>query len=884
MKTLKLITLGGLFAFMTLCLNSCVKEDPKDSADKDAGSNDRTATKLMISSYTPRALMGDNLDNMTGYTLKVGSKEVVPQKDEQGNWYIDYVEDDYAKATICWKDAKLPFGARYDDSSAQIPFSQFYGKTMDLMKSYPLFAARKDKNGNFVFKDSFAMLDLDVKGSGSIISIKVRRLDGRPLATDGVDFVNLNCIREQEGPVALPARFQIPIKADTYQGGLEIIICDSKKQFKRIVSELPALGAGETKSMNINYVPASSIVLYEGFDNCVWGVDPAGLLAGYAPDTENPGFTGRKAATGYEDAFSVVPVGAAGTGFQQPDEWDNAYTVESSHTMTNSYVNSRGFFDWKYLFRTQEFQGCLGVGIKHEYRGWIETKALSNLTAKSDVNLSFRFLPILGSTEDIEIQCLNAGTINGATSYTIETDGLPQEWQQVSLDVKGATSATAFRIRGAQTASNTTRGFFFDDLTVSKAVAPAQISGVSSLSGLSSATMNFKFEFEENAAEGLTMELPTGGFITGMKIDGRDVDHPLTKTAAWPLVSSWTINPEYMYMGGEHTVEVFLESVDKDFSALFTGDACTYKDLSLTNVVPVKKGSFRLLLWNIQFGMWADQGNNYDNFVEWLKKYDADCCVFIEAETVRKTGSSAGESASAKKLNGSSGGTYGWSTLAGRYGHSYVSVSADRDNYSQEITSKTKITRVLALAETGNSKRPIYHGSGHFSLTAAGREINIVTYHAMPYNYDPNAANQTMSESLREGDAYRLDEVTYILDQTLKKNPSKSNWIFLGDMNSHSPVDNWYYGYSSTSILSVQNHIRDTGLKDVIAEKYPGRFLPTTMNGKFRIDYVYASDAMMNAVTNAVVIRDKWTSEKATAVADCTHPSDHRPILVDFKF
>ena len=104
-------------------------------------------------------------------------------------------------------------------------------------------------------------------------------------------------------------------------------------------------------------------------------------------------------------------------------------------------------------------------------------------------------------------------------------------------------------------------------------------------------------------------------------------------------------------------------------------------------------------------------------------------------------------------------------------------------------------------------------------------------------------------------------------------------------MNSHSPADNWYYGYSSSSILSVQTYIRSySGLKDIIAEKYPGRFLPTTMNGKFRIDYIYASDAMMNAVTNAVVIRDKWTSEKATAVADCTHPSDHRPILVDFDF
>ena len=37
-----------------------------------------------------------------------------------------------------------------------------------------------------------------------------------------------------------------------------------------------------------------------------------------------------------------------------------------------------------------------------------------------------------------------------------------------------------------------------------------------------------------------------------------------------------------------------------------------------------KETPLRVLYWNIQNGMWADQGNNYDNFVEWVKRYDPD--------------------------------------------------------------------------------------------------------------------------------------------------------------------------------------------------------------------------------------------------------------------
>ena len=51
-----------------------------------------------------------------------------------------------------------------------------------------------------------------------------------------------------------------------------------------------------------------------------------------------------------------------------------------------------------------------------------------------------------------------------------------------------------------------------------------------------------------------------------------------------------------------------------------------------------EKKTLRILYWNIQDGMWADQENNYDNFVNWVKGYDPDICVFCEASTIYATG------------------------------------------------------------------------------------------------------------------------------------------------------------------------------------------------------------------------------------------------------
>ena len=53
---------------------------------------------------------------------------------------------------------------------------------------------------------------------------------------------------------------------------------------------------------------------------------------------------------------------------------------------------------------------------------------------------------------------------------------------------------------------------------------------------------------------------------------------------------------------------------------------------------PAAGRDLKILYWNIQNGMWSDQGNNYDNFVAWVKKYEPDICVWCEGRSNFATG------------------------------------------------------------------------------------------------------------------------------------------------------------------------------------------------------------------------------------------------------
>ena len=126
--------------------------------------------------------------------------------------------------------------------------------------------------------------------------------------------------------------------------------------------------------------PESDLVFYEGFDNFVWGGNWMGgeQAFGFAPDanTVNPVTT--LVRDGYADATVKVAYNTPGSSFIQSDVWTTVEnsTVGESHLMGKSYITSRNIADWNYLYRCQEYQGALGVGMGTAYRGILELPAL----------------------------------------------------------------------------------------------------------------------------------------------------------------------------------------------------------------------------------------------------------------------------------------------------------------------------------------------------------------------------------------------------------------------------------------------------------------------------------------------------------------------------
>ena len=96
-----------------------------------------------------------------------------------------------------------------------------------------------------------------------------------------------------------------------------------------------------------------------------------------------------------------------------------------------------------------------------------------------------------------------------------------------------------------------------------------------------------------------------------------------------------------------------------------------------------KEATLKVLYWNVQNGMWADQGNDYDNFVDFVIAQNPDICVWAEAESRYRTDTSV-------KMAGCEEAylPYNWDLLARRYGHQYVCIAGKRDTFPQVVTSR----------------------------------------------------------------------------------------------------------------------------------------------------------------------------------------------------
>jgi hypothetical protein len=155
------------------------------------------------------------------------------------------------------------------------------------------------------------------------------------------------------------------------------------------------------------------------------------------------------------------------------------------------------------------------------------------------------------------------------------------------------------------------------------------------------------------------------------------------------------------------------------------------------------------------------------------------------------------------------------------------------------------------------------------------------------YRYGAPSAEQEESKANNEGDHYRLYEMQYIIDKTIN-NPQYAGekyWLIGGDTNAVARIDNWHYGYdtSSTKFLVHDLIASKTDLKDVIVSRYPGCFMATTASGR-RIDIMYASPAMYDMMDNSMTLVDAWVAStaKSTYCSSFYEPSDHHPVLMDF--
>lgn len=294
------------------------------------------------------------------------------------------------------------------------------------------------------------------------------------------------------------------------------------------------------------------------------------------------------------------------------------------------------------------------------------------------------------------------------------------------------------------------------------------------------------------------------------------------------------------------------------------------------------EANFRLVYWNIQNGMWDGQEDNYDRFVEWVSGYDPDICVWCEAQSIYYTNTADDMQPEERYL------VDGWEELAARYGHKYVYVGGHRDNYPQVITSKRPIGNVERIVGS-EPDSVVTHGAGWATVDVAGRQLNIVTLHTWPQKWGYRVADKEASKALNEGDHYRRMEIEYVCSHTVltHENASDELWVMLGDHNARSRRDNAFYRYpdDDTRFLVHDYILGCTPYMDVISEKHPGEFC-TTMHGQSRIDFIYATPALYDKVVDAHVCHDYYAEpvRDPQELSNFWHPSDHRPIIVDFAF
>lgn len=777
-----------------------------------------------------------------------------PSVDESGAVQLDVLQAESGVYHLFCYPRDSKYWYRSDGSNPLkdlvIPYSQFYRSTVDSLAYYPLYGHHEGA-GTVVFKEVISAIGITLKGNARIASVHLQNkavpgdVSGNMagiasfdpaqgfVLEEGVDFVNLNCTDGGQGVTITDAgkTFYLVLAPGNYPSGLALTVTgmDHKGQ----TFDIPALeiAAGEVKTFTYTYAPDADLLFFEHFDNFVWGGNVKGnpLVSSYAPDALSAPSASRK---GNEEAFTTVGTTTPGSA-QIQSNWAtvNGWTVGERPAVDAEYVRSRNIGDYSYLFRCQEYQGCVGVGSGDENRGGIQPlKTFPVNDCYYGVQLDFDICLRYGS-EDFFCTQLDGSGI--ASSLVVDGRGVELE---TTLD------------------GNNTYSYTFQNIC---AIRRGEIPGPSS----------------ERYAEGWHHVRMTFDNLNELSVLGL-----------------WGENSTLVRHGA------FIDNIEIRY---------------LPTVHPEHR--LRVLLFNIQNGMWADQGNNFNNFVSFVSKYDPDVCIFCEAQSLWKTGEAVEASSKDFQLFTSRSGRGSttvpfenaqWKALAERFGHPYHAVGSYKDDYPQVITSKYPITTVKRISSN------LTHGAGHFQVTIGGETVNFVSLHLWPFKYAKSVWDK--DEETKEASAAKLEgydddarEVESILNATLSRTDCGDNWLIMGDTNTVSPIDGDYYdtiAYSRWDSEGYKWVLAHEAFRNYVPRLFDmlregagslytgaGRFMPST-SGQARIDIMYGTESMRRRVSAmSLMIRDKWSDITTSAVYDpeseSKHPklpSDHRPLLIEF--
>ena len=763
-----------------------------------------------------RSLFGKPISNWDDYTVKVNGKEYIVKQDAEGRNYVDVPEaSDYDAVLLSSKSSS--YHGKSENQDVLHPFSYAYHNAKDVINAIPHFASYEEEKGAILnFSSALSLLEINVKGSANLTSIKIENPEaniagvgqfdyalGAYTISEGLPFVVLNCTNKGSF-VSLTengTKFLVPIAAGSYASGVDITICDA--DHKMVKTHLPAftVAADMVHRCTVSYKPASTLLFYEGFDNFVWGGDVVGGNGtfGMLPKNETVTASSFRALTGYETPLYKTSYDMPGAGYIQPDEGIanlKGFKVADKMNLSASYAKSRNIGSYDMMYHCQEFQGYISVGATGNTNGMFQAPFAKDIVKSyMDVKISFDYCPMVGFEDDIMLS-----TVNGANILSCKIDGQDATATKF-IRSHEKTSSTAYILNGAVTVPSS--------VAAKKSWHHVELV-VNNMNEISSLTMS-------------TRRTETGK--RGFYLDNFEV-----------------------------------RTLDAHTKTTFTK-------------------TLRVMFWNIQYGMWADQKNNYDNFVACVTKYKPDVCVWCEAESYYDNNGNTtyrgerGPSTGVGSLKGY-GNLTGWKWLAGRYGHENVSGSDNTNtNFPQIITSKYPITRVagLSASQTGG------HPAGLYKINC-GEDVYILSMHLTPGLTD--AANDTK----------RLNEIQKLCQYITPY--QDGNFLMMGDFNTVSPYDKWYYdghkypNMTANPYQALEYLHNNTKLKDIIHESYPDSFLSSVREETQRIDYMYASPKMIQKMKTADILIDEWVKLEIGPISSmylCV-PSDHRPIIADYSF